>query len=200
MISIHYEYEDFVAPMTATQWHQGTVRRYQEDGEDETFTVIGTLDVAIIDLYDLRDESLLEALDGHSSEWSDYYNYLTVGKEIEAFSEKYLDSSDAICRLLIFDSMRLDEDERGKGLGLHLLARALRTFQQSTDLSLLTAGSLEKRERRQDDEAASLAATEKLANYWSRLDFTRIEDSAMMALHGALVHNPITAYSEQVFI
>lgn len=92
-----------------------------EEGGDETRVPLGDLQVVLIDLWEMEaaGEDLFNVLDSHSSDWAVFLS-LTTGDEPELH--------EGLQSLLLLDRVRLVPEARGHGLGLHVLARAIRTW------------------------------------------------------------------------
>ncbi|MET0602113.1 MAG: hypothetical protein ABW167_09015 [Baekduia sp.] len=93
-------------------------------------------------------------LDSHSSEW---LRYLDV-----------VDEDDLATHLLILDRIEFASEARGYGIGLHALARAIRTWGSGQVMVVLTAWPPGA------EGEAGEAGGEALARYWSKLGLERI--------------------------
>lgn len=140
---------------------------YDHEGSGpEVRTPLGTLSLALVDLYEVDDLGLHEVLDSNSSEWNNYYGIV-----------EQVNDEDLIRTLVILDRVELVPEARGNDLGLHVLARAIRTWAPDEALVVLTAGSALERDDDESDEAAAKrrAAAEAIACHWQRLGFERVE-------------------------
>jgi GNAT superfamily N-acetyltransferase len=141
---------------------------YDADGSS-LVVPLGRLELGRIDLdrLDEEGESLLDLLDATSSEWVNGYGALDLdGTGLR----------DGLRYLLIADRVELRREARGRGLGLHALARALRTWAPDDTLVALTAASTE-RELDDSTREARREASRKLARYWAKLGMKRIPGS-----------------------
>jgi GNAT superfamily N-acetyltransferase len=137
---------------------------------------LGTLGLARIDLNRLeaRGVELAMVLDSHSLEWSHSYGGIELAADDGSFG--LLDSSNA---LLIVDRVQLIPEARGHDLGLHALARALRTWMREGDFVVLDTYPIEEDGVRLDEpddieeRATVMAAAERLAAHWAKLGFKR---------------------------
>jgi uncharacterized protein YeaO (DUF488 family) len=138
------------------------------DREDDTEVRLGEVTFGRVDLDEIESagDSLYEVLDSHSVEWESYASVIQEEQEDEdAFSMR---------ALLFLDRVTLVPDARGHGLGLHVLARAIRTWGADDTLILLTASPTE-REDEDDDEKVRVGQL-ALTRYWSRLRVEPVTD------------------------
>jgi GNAT superfamily N-acetyltransferase len=107
---------------------------------------------------------VLAVLDAHSTEWSRYGELVRRGGTI-----------DFVRYLVILDRMTLRREARGFGIGLHVLARAIRTWAPA-DVSVVTliAGPTENSPL---DAATRLVVAQRLAAHWQALGFTAIRQT-----------------------
>jgi GNAT superfamily N-acetyltransferase len=141
---------------------------YDDDGSSR-LVPLGRVELARIDLdrLDEEGESLLELLDATSSEWVNGYGIVDLDDT---------GLRDGIGYLLVADRVVLRREARGRGLGLHALARALRTWATDDTLVVLTAASCEH-ELGDSTREARREASRKLARYWAELGMKRIPGS-----------------------
>jgi GNAT superfamily N-acetyltransferase len=132
---------------------------YDDGPAGETRTPLGTLELATSNLAEAEDV-LLEVLDAHSQEWT---HYSDVASRV-LLRREFLFSTQT---LLIVDRVDLRPEARGHGLGLHVLARAIRTWGGDA-ITVLTAWPPGVR------GSSGKAGGEALARYWSQLGFERL--------------------------
>jgi len=128
---------------------------------------LGTLRLAKVDLFEASGHRLLEALDAESEELAHYLDVVDEGAQ-----ETHLG-------LLILDRIELVPWARGHGIGLHVLARAIRTWSDTDCLVVLTAhppGVTGQQGR---------AGAAKLARYWAQLGLKRVKGTSPSILTGA---------------
>lgn len=110
--------------------------------------------------------ALFDVLDC-DSEWANSYGDLTLDEHEELIGLNHW--------LLIADRVELVPDARGHNLGLHVLARALRTWASDDGtVVMLTAGSVE---HDLDQPVERRKAYHKLARHWSKLGFEPFGES-----------------------
>jgi GNAT superfamily N-acetyltransferase len=136
----------------------------------ETRLPVGWIRFLLIDLWEV-DESdrstLFDVLD--SAERVDY-DALTTERD----GLGVIDGSTT--QLMLVDAMELIPEARGHGLGLHVLARAIRTWSERDGVVALIAGSIEDVEDESGEVGPSrLKFGETLARYWERLGFERLD-------------------------
>jgi GNAT superfamily N-acetyltransferase len=124
---------------------------------------LGILSLARIELAEVGD--LPDLLD-HDADWYPFTR-LHLGDENDVTAE--LGSLTSF--LLILERIRMVPQARGHGLGLHVLARAIRTWGVGQGIVGLVAGPFEEEDR-------SPEACEALARYWKKLGFPRLDDGA----------------------
>ncbi|MBJ7469648.1 MAG: hypothetical protein JHD16_00020 [Solirubrobacteraceae bacterium] len=122
---------------------------------DEASRQIGEMTLAKIDLTE-PEIRLWDVFDSHSEEWNNYTLEITAA----------LEQTDAR-HILIAHRVSLDQDTRGRGIGLHALARGIRTWGQDAIVAMLAWPT-----ETPEDTSADLAA-EHLASYWAQLGVTR---------------------------
>jgi GNAT superfamily N-acetyltransferase len=159
-------HEEFV------QFFQGRVNgvAYPEDGR-ETRVPLGTIKFALLDLYEIEERSsLYEVLDSCSDEWR-YYLALTDDSEADAAI------GELASQLLIVESVEIVPEARGHGLGLHVLARVIRTWAGTVGVTVaMIAGTIEEVDEDQIEVGSMRRAIgEKLARYWQQLGFERLD-------------------------
>ena len=139
------------------------------DDGSSAFVRLGSLALARIDLdrLDEEDESLLDLLDATSSEWVNSYGIVDLDDT---------GLCDGLRYVLIADRVELRREARGRGLGLHALARALRTWARDDTLVVLAAASIEH-ELDDSTREARREGSRKLARYWAKLGMKRIPGS-----------------------
>ncbi len=167
-ITIEYCTEDIwdrgsFDPENCVQRFTGAVKGFTEEEEEIR---LGKLSFSRLDLWEIED-NLLDVLDSNSSEW---LSYLSLIEECQGGSHIF-------SSLFIFEEMTLIPEVRGHGLGLHVMARALKTWTDGAYLIVLTAGSL----ARDKTDAEAEAATKKLVSYWSKLSFTHFDEGILYA-------------------
>jgi GNAT superfamily N-acetyltransferase len=144
------------------------------DNAPELHVPLGTVELAKIDLWEVEQhgESIAMVLDSHSADWVEFFPLVdedTCPLDHEAHS------------LVIADRVRIVPEARGHRLGLHVLARALRTWAEGDSLGVigLVAGTTEREELAEPSEEewnnVLLPIGEKLAAYWGRLGFERLD-------------------------
>jgi GNAT superfamily N-acetyltransferase len=142
--------------MRHVQYVQGAItginygQIYADDERREVS--LGTLSFAIIDLYEA--EELFEVLDSRSPEW---LRYLDVVEDDEPATH-----------LMILDRIEIAPEARGHGIGLHALARVIRTWASGQVMVVLTAWP----PGAEGDEGK--AGSEALVRYWSKLALERV--------------------------
>jgi hypothetical protein len=129
----------------------GMITAQVADGEAQP---VGELSLARIDLWE-DDLDLFEVLDAESSEWAAYWPAL----------DELLDDGVDFRHVLICDRVNVVEQARGRRIGLHALARAIRTWGEDA-LVVLFASPVDGEERDAGQQRAARAA---LAAYWGRL-------------------------------
>jgi GNAT superfamily N-acetyltransferase len=148
---------------------------YPDDAPHETRISLGTLSLALIDLWEVEEdgESVSEVLDSHSSEWVRYLPLTEREDDDVPLPIRYL---------LIADRVEVIPEARGHGLGLHALARAILSWSVGAEtlVCLIAASTVERRE--EEDEAKRVADAEVIARYWQRLGFERVDDPDRMPL------------------
>jgi hypothetical protein len=117
---------------------------------------LGSVTLARIDLWEVGGQ-WFDVLEAESSEWASYYEAVQSAREAERF-------------LVIVDRVTVVEWARGHGLGLHAVARALRTWADDSALVMLIAFPLGGEEGERGRRAG-----EALAGYWGRLGLDRVE-------------------------
>jgi hypothetical protein len=136
----------------------GTIGARTGDGEPET---IGSLALARIDLWE-PGLDLLDLLDAESEEWPQYWVAL-----------RYQCVADADFRhVLICDRLEIAEPARGHRIGLHALARAIRTWGESALVVMLASPTIGE-EIGADELRRGRAA---LTIYWGQLGLDVYED------------------------
>jgi GNAT superfamily N-acetyltransferase len=136
---------------------------------------LGHVELARIDLYEAGDR-LYDVLDSHSGEWESYHSVVRRWDDDETFVPPSF--------LLILHRLELVEEARGHGLGLHVLARAIRTWARDAQaLVVLTAGS--SIEREDEDEERERRASESLSRYWQRLGLEPVKMASNAAVLAA---------------
>ena len=135
-------------------------------GELEERPVVGELLLARVHLRECEDE-LVEVLDSDSQEWTTYYDLLSG----------LSDRNELPPYLLIASLAKVQPEARGRGIGLHALARAIRTWTLEDSMVMLTAWppGLTGAPGRRGGEA--------LSRYWSQLGLERIEGSVPPILY-----------------
>ena len=131
--------------------------------EEDFRVALGHLSLARIDLWEVGDQ-FLDVLDAESTEWTSYFNVLESTDDDPRF-------------LLIFDRAEIVPWARGHDIGLHAVARAIRTWGEDA-LVVLTAfppGGTGQERR---------AGGEALSRHWSRLGLKRVEGSVPPLLTG----------------
>lgn len=159
------------------QYVTGQVSGVMYGEGDEHATPLGTVHLARIDMYEVG-TAISDALDAHSGEWVNcYYPIVADDGPLE---------DELVKTFVIFDSVKLRPEARGHGLGLLVLARAIRTWASGIDCVALIAGPLrdekpavepdveERREFGAPENPARLAIGERLAKHWMQLGFERI--------------------------
>ena len=129
----------------------GVITMQVADGEAQP---IGELSLARIDLWE-HDLDLFEVLDAESSEWAAYWPAL----------DELVDDGVDFRHILICDRVQVAEQARGQQIGLHALARAIRTWGEGA-LVVLFASPTDSEERDPEQRRAARAA---LAAYWGHL-------------------------------
>ena len=117
---------------------------------------LGTVEFALIDLW--HSPPWIEILDAISGEWVNHYHPVVV---------KALDDDammEVPSQLLVLDRLDLKPEARGYGIGLHVLARVIRTFGRHATLVALTAFPTET-----DEKTDYPAACKALGRYYRRL-------------------------------
>ncbi len=125
---------------------------------------LGSVRLGRIDLYEVGD-AYMEVLDAVSSEWTAYVDVVEAERYVERF-------------LLVVDLVEVAEWARGHGIGLHAVARAIRTWgEESLVVMIAWPPGAEGPEGR--------AAGEALARHWSRLGLARFGDGSPPVLSGS---------------
>jgi len=136
--------------------------RFDWEQGDDDLAHLGTLSLARIDSSEAG--SIFNVLDAQSSEWVAY---------AETFNE------DDVASLLIVDRIELVPWARGHDIGLHVVARAIRTWATDMgELVVLTAYPLGK------EGQEGRAGAHKLARYWSRLGLEQVKGTDPPILTG----------------
>jgi hypothetical protein len=173
-------HEEFAQKVKATV--TGVIYADSESGR--TVVPLGTLAFARIDLTEVGGmDTLSHVFDSHSREWNGYWD---VGLRIFGESEDERADDFALAdSLLLLDRLELVPEARGHGLGLHVLARAIRTWGGNAVVALTAwpPGDGDPRSDALGDEEEA-AAGEALARYWSRLGFERQKDARPPVLVG----------------
>ena len=130
---------------------------YDPYTDERVKTPLGTLELAVIDLFEVGEE-LFDALDSHSGEWERY--------------DGVVDEDEPASHLMILDRIEIIPEARGHGVGLHALARAIRTWATgSMVMVVLTAWPPGVT----GDQGA--AGAEALTRYWSRLALEQVDSN-----------------------
>jgi GNAT superfamily N-acetyltransferase len=182
---------------------------YDHDRDDpEVRTPLGTLSLVSIDVDEAGDE-LLEVLDAESEEWINY-DRLAI-RVMNAQAGDPADGDEDLTMVdsfVIIDRMELVPEARGHGLGLHVLARAIRTWtSQGLALVTLSAWPTDGNVDEDDEEARERRCQggEALARYWSQLGLERLpkdedEDSNVPVLWGCTMYEDIGSAIEPLLI
>lgn len=132
-------------------------------GDDDLHEIAaGAVSLSQIDLFGDAGEQLGEILDSASAEWT---SYLALGDTLEDYS-----------RLVIVDRAEIAPWARGHGLGLHVMARAIRSW--TPDLSLVAMIAYPPGATGQHGTDGA----EALARYWSQLGVHRFDGSDQQML------------------
>jgi hypothetical protein len=129
---------------------------------------IGALQLARVHLWQCGAGDLHEVLDSHSAEWCRYGQLPELRRPAATWPR----------HLLILDRLQLIADARGRDLGLHAAARAIRSWEDDS-LVVLTAwppgsSGIEGR-----------AGAAALARHWARLGLRRLPQSDPPILRAA---------------
>jgi GNAT superfamily N-acetyltransferase len=165
--------ETFDLDLRVTQTISGQIIGvyFEEGSTDETHVPLGTIELARIDLREINETMLIDVFDSHSIEW---VRYIEVVDRIRKEDDFVLAPA-----ILVLDRAEFVPEARGHGLGLHVLARAIRTWGDDA-LVVLTAWPPEA------VGAEAQAAGEALARYWQRLGLERMVDLDMPILVGRM--------------
>lgn len=158
IIEINYRTSDRFGAEQHGDPHQVHAQQIHADivGLDEAGEYsLGTLSLARIDLWQGGSE-IYEVLDSHSGHWTAFYDVLK-----EAVDENLVGAA------LILDQIKLVDWARGSDLGLHVLARAIRTWGEDS-IVVLTAWPIGGTSPDAD------AGGEALARHWAKLGLHRV--------------------------
>ena len=131
--------------------------------DDERRVALGHLTLARMDLWEVGDR-YIDVLDAESTEWCGYVEIVDAAEDDPRF-------------LLIVDRVEIVPRARGNDIGLHAVARAIRTWGEDA-LVALTAFP----PRASGPEGA--AGGEALSRHWSRLGLSRVAGTVPPRLAG----------------
>jgi GNAT superfamily N-acetyltransferase len=156
--------------MEFAQQITGDVVGVYEDEVAERRIPLGRVELGRINLSELHG-NLFDVLDSCSGEWS---RFVGLADQIESDDQRD-DRLMFAHALVLIDVVELAPEARGHGLGLHVLARVIRTWAGDGSIVGLIAGPLTDESRRYEAPEATGDA-EALARHWSRLGLERYED------------------------
>lgn len=175
------EYEDGEPEDGCAQIVHGEIAGswWDEERDDSQFEHCGSLQLARIDFTQTPEarRGIFYVLDSHSSEWCQYLRLFEAA-----------DGPDWMDGLLLVERVWLAPPLRGRGVGLHVMARAIAAFAHPGDCVALLASPTELPGAAQDgrdaeaiDDLSRRAGERKLSSYWQQLGFRRLADSKTAA-------------------